>query len=72
MSDLPPITPELLEAQKALIDEVQGTGMRKPPLEQVIAWLDKHCLNWRNGPAPRGTPLIVVSNDKNDPESEEE
>lgn len=70
MSDLPPVTPELLEAQKALIDEVRGKGKRKPPLEQVIAWLDKHCLNWRNGPAPRAIPLIIE--DDPDQETEEE
>lgn len=71
MPDLPPITPELLEAQKALIDEVRGKGKRKPPLEQVIAWLDKNCLNWRNGPAPRGIPLIIEE-DGSDQQTEEE
>lgn len=54
---------ELMQEQKALIEEVKGLLPGKASEADAIAWMDREIPNWRLGPAPRGRQVALEVTD---------
>lgn len=50
---------ELMQEQKALIEEVKGLLPGKASEADAIAWMDREIPNWLLGPAPRGRQVAL-------------